>query len=208
MLWNDHSRLDGSHALLSPSQSSWLYYEDEKSFFKKYVSSHAQILGTTLHEYAEKRINYRMKLRKQDDNDVLFYLLDHGIPRNIIDMDRIYLNLMNYVNDGIGYRMDTEIILYYSNNVFGTADAIKITKNEIRIHDYKSGVTPAHMEQLEIYDALACLEYKLDPSKYEHNLSLYQSGEIISSNPEPDVIKMTMEKIVHFDKLINDFKEN
>lgn len=208
MLWNNHSKLDGCHALLSPSQSSWLYYDEDESFFKKYVSSHAQILGTTLHEYAEKRINYKLKLRKQDDNDVMFYLLDHGIPRNVVDMDRIYPNLMNYVNDAIGYRMDTEIILFYSNNIFGTADAIKITKNEIRIHDYKSGVTPAHMEQLEIYDALACLEYKLDPAKYSHELRLYHSGEIIASNPEPDVIKMTMEKIEHFDKIIEDFKEN
>lgn len=208
MIWNDHSKLSGSHALLSPSQNSWLYYDNEESFFKKYVSSFAQVLGTTLHEYAEKRINYKMKLRKQDDNDVLFYLLDHNIPRNVIDMERIFPNLLNYVNDAIGFRMDTEVILFYSNNIFGTADSIKITKNEIRIHDFKSGITPAHMEQLEIYDALACLEYKLDPNKFSHELRLYQSGEIITSNPEPDIIKHTMEKIQYFDQIINDLKES
>ena len=30
----------------------------------------------------------------------------------------------------------------------------------LRIHDYKSGITPAKMDQLMIYAALFCLEYK------------------------------------------------
>lgn len=207
MIWNDHSKISGCHALLSPSTVSWLNYSDEESFFKKYISQYSQVLGTILHEYAEKRIKYKIRLRKNDENDVLFYLLDNGIPRNVIDMDRIYGNLLNYVNDGIGFRMDPEVILFYSNNIFGTADTISFSNNIMRISDLKTGVMPAHMEQLEIYAALACLEYHIDPLKTKFELRIYQMGEILKSEPETDLIKHTMTKIEEFDKIIESFKE-
>ena len=48
-------------------------------------------------------------------------------------------------------KMTPEQILYYSDNCFGTADAILFRNNFLRIHDLKTGKIPAHMEQLEIY---------------------------------------------------------
>ena len=48
-----------------------------------------------------------------------------------------------YVNDAIGYRMTPEQVLYYSPNVYGTADAIRFYENSrfLRIHDLKTGNT-------------------------------------------------------------------
>lgn len=59
-----------------------------------------------------------------------------------------------YVNDAISFRMVPEQILFYSENCFGTADTIVFRNGTLRIHDLKTGVVPAHMEQLEIYAAL------------------------------------------------------
>lgn len=207
MIWNDHSKLVGNHALLSPSGYHWLYYEDDEQLFNKYRSVYSQKLGTVLHEYAEKRIRYKMKLKKNEENSVLFYLLDNDIPRSIIDMNRIYVNLMNYINDAIGFRMDPEVILYYSLNCFGTADAISFKNNELRIHDLKTGTTPVHKEQLEIYAALFCLEYDKRPEDLTFELRLYQSEEMIIDNPTGEEIRVIMDKIKDSSSVIDIFKE-
>ena len=66
------------------------------------------------------------------------------------DSEEILETLLPFVNDAIGFRMYPEIILYYSINCFGTTDAIIFDEfNKIlRIHDFKSGITPAKMDQL------------------------------------------------------------
>lgn len=207
MIWNEHSKLEGNHAILSPSGYHWLYYETDDQLFNKFRSLYSQSLGTVLHEFAQKRIMYRMKLKKNEENSVLFYLLDNGIPRQVIDLDRIFVNTMNYINDAIGFRMDPEVLLYYSNNCFGTADAISFKKNELRIHDLKTGVIPAHMEQLEIYAALFCLEYNKKPEELDFELRLYQSDEIIISNPAGEAIRPIMDKIKESSSIIDSFKE-
>lgn len=71
------------------------------------------------------------------------------------DIDYIFENLANYVNDAIGFRLKPEVTLKYSQVCFGTADAIDYKERDkfLRIHDYKSGTTPASMDQLLIYDA-------------------------------------------------------
>ena len=56
-----------------------------------------------------------------------------------------------------------EQALYYSDNCFGTADAISFKKNFLRIHDLKTGVTPGSMKQLLIYASMFCLEYNFLP---------------------------------------------
>lgn len=73
-------------------------------------------------------------------------------------LPRLNKTLNAYVNDAIGYKMIPEQILFYSDNCFGTADAIVFRNGLLRIHDLKTGVIPAHMEQLEVYAALFCLE--------------------------------------------------
>ena len=43
------------------------------------------------------------------------------------------------------------MVLYYSENCFGTADVISFNDDLLRIHDLKTGAVPARMEQLFIY---------------------------------------------------------
>jgi hypothetical protein len=63
------------------------------------------------------------------------------------------------------------------------------------------------MEQLEIYAALFCLEYKYKPSDIKIELRIYQSDEVIVHNPEPDDIMEIINKIIHLNKLLEDIDE-
>ena len=210
MLWNDHSRdiKKGDHAFLGASKHSWLNY-DEEQLEIAWKRQYATLKGTVLHELASSLIDNKIKLLRKDTHLVLLYLLENGVPRSVIDLDAIMMNLIPYVEDGIGYRMRTEQVLYYSDNCFGTTDAIIFDekKSLLRIHDYKSGVTPVQITQLIIYDALFCLEYDVKPGEIEHDLRIYQDGEIIGDQPTAPVILETMDKIVRFDRMIDSFKE-
>ena len=112
-----------------------------------------------------------------------------------------------YVNDAIGFKMKPEQVLYFSDNCFGTADAISFRNDFLRIHDLKTGLIPAHMEQLEIYAALFCLEYKIKPGNIEMELRLYQNNDILIANPTVEDIVPIMDKIISFDKVINKIKK-
>lgn len=181
MNFHDHSRLEGQHAFLGASKYHWINYDEEK-VVESYTNFLAKEKGTMLHDFAAQCIRLGQKL-----------------PRS-----KKTLNM--YVNDAIGYRMTPEQILYYSDNCFGTADAISFRDNFLRIHDYKSGVVPAHMEQLMIYAALFCLEYKIKLSEIDIELRLYQSDEVLIHNPAPEEIVPIMDKIITFDKIINKIK--
>ena len=98
--------------------------------------------------------------------------------------------------------MSTEVVLYYSDRFFSTADAICFRHNMLRIHDLKTGKTPVHMEQLMIYAALFCLEYKVKPEDIDMELRIYQNDEVIVHNPGYDEIVPIMEQIVRFDKVL------
>lgn len=205
MNWNDHSKLSGKHAILSPSSNSWLnYIQDDvrNELYNRYLAEYAQAIGTIVHEYACKRINLKMPLRPTDKDGLLFYLLDRGIPSNVIDMGYIYQNLLYYVNDAISYEMNPEVVLYYSENCYGTSDAISFDKNLLRIHDLKTGKNPAEIEQLEIYAALFCLEYNKRPSEINIELRIYQPGNMMVMKPEATDIVPIMDKIVTMDKFL------
>lgn len=139
--------------------------------------------GTEIHDFAKKAIQLKIKLPKSKKT----------------------LNM--YVNDAIGYQMTPEQPLYFSENCFGTADCISFKNNFLRIHDLKTGDTPAHMEQLLIYEALFCLEYQMDPNKIESELRIYQGDEILIERPDPKDIEYVMDKIVYFDHQLNKMKE-
>ena len=181
MIFNKHSNLQGLHAFLGASKYSWLNYDDEHLRIA-WQNAFAAKRGTELHELAAMCIR-----------------LNQRLPRN----DRT-LNM--YVNDAIGYKMTPEQPLYYSENCFGTCDAISFRKNQLRIHDLKTGRGPTHIEQLEIYAAIFCLEYGIKPSDIDIELRIYQSDEIIGYVPESDEIVHIMDKIVYFDKMIKEFK--
>lgn len=196
--FNNHDRLKGRHAILSPSQPTWLDYNEEQ-LEQKYRSSYAQTIGTSAHELAETLIRESIRLKKTDKNMLLVHLLQSGIPRAAIDIDRLYSNFMEYVNDAIGFGLVPEQILYYSDVCFGTADAISFKKNFLRIHDYKSGIMPAKMEQLLVYAALFLLEYRqvIKPGELSGcELRIYQNDEIIVCNPQADDLLPVMDSII------------
>lgn len=201
MIFNKHSELEGRHAILSPSKHYWMNYDDE-GLVKSYISSFATDIGTLVHEYACDRIRFRMPLDPENEeakNGLLVFLLKNGIPFRAIDLDRLFYNLAPYVNDCIGYKMDSEIILKYSDLCFGTADAIGVRRNWLRIHDLKTGVTPASMDQLLLYAGLFFLEYKRDyrPQTMKVELRIYQNQEVLISQPNSEEIKSVMDKIIH-----------
>jgi hypothetical protein len=206
MNFEKHLELKGKHALLAPSQPHWLGYSEEK-LFQKYISRYSQDIGTLLHELAETLILNNLKLKKSDKLVVLVHLLESGIPRNVIDIDRIYNNFMTYVNDAIGFKLTPEQILKYSDYCFGTADAISFRNNFLRIHDYKSGTTPAKMEQLMVYAALFCLEYNYKPGAIEMELAIYQNDEVLVHNPTADEIVPIMDCIIQHSKALERMNE-
>ena len=213
MIFNEHLDLNDKHALLSPSSYHWLNYDGDSDYifdllFNRYRSQYAQSIGTYLHEFAEKRINWKLKLDKSEKKDVIFYLLDRKVPRSLLDINEWYETLKTYVNDAISLNMNTEVKLVYSNNCFGTADTISFDDGYLRIHDLKTGRTPAHMEQLEIYAALFCLEYHYSPKDISSELRIYQSGEVIVHEPEPDEIESVMDQIIFLDGFSEKLKES
>lgn len=178
MNFNKHSNLEGRHAFLSASKYHWLNYSDEK-LVESYVNFMAAQKGTELHAFAAMAIKLGQRLPKS------------------------HKTLNMYVNDAIGFKMEPEQILYFSQNCFGTADTICFRNDLLRIHDYKSGSTPAHMEQLMIYDALFCLEYGYKPGEIKHELRIYQSDDVIIMNPTAEDIGPVIDKIITFDTILN-----
>lgn len=181
MIFAKHSNVEGTHAFLGASTYHWINYDEDK-LIDRYQTHLATMKGTILHEFASQCIMLKQKLPETGQT----------------------LNL--FVNDAIGFRMETEQVLYYSENCFGTADAICFRNGVLRIHDLKTGVVPAHMEQLLIYAALFCLEYKYKPSEIEIELRIYQNDDILICKPDATDIVPIMDKIVTFDKLINKIK--
>ena len=111
-----------------------------------------------------------------------------------------------HINDAIGFRMEPEVVLKYSLNCFGTADAICFRNKTLRIHDLKTGETPAKMDQLMIYAALYCLEYDVNPSDIKIILRIYQFNSFIEFEPEPEEIKEIMDIVIEFDGVIDQVK--
>jgi len=205
--------LEGRHALLSPSQYHWVF-DDDENFEKRLCSKYYAELGTLLHNEARKRIMYRYRLTKSDKRAIIVNLLDAGFPEkvlNSIEFDSIYDNLTTYVNDAISYKMSPEVILYFSENCFGTADAISFSEKtrELRIHDLKTGTLAAKFEQLYIYAALFFLEYPyVKPGETHITLSIYQSNDIRTEEPDTDVIVPIMDKIKHFDSITSKIRND
>ena len=156
-------------------------YDDNKAI-EYFRNIRAAELGTRLHAWAAGTIKLGIKQ-----------------PRS---KKTIYA----YVNDAIGFKMDTEVVLFYSKNFFGTADSICFRNNVLRIHDLKTGVSPVKMEQLEIYAALFCLEYKIKPGTIEIELRIYQNDEVLIHNPTAEDIVPIMDKIIHLDKILNNME--
>lgn len=183
MRFKEHYNLrdTNSHAFLGASKYHWTNYDVDKlvNTYKRYQAAQR---GTELHNLAEQLIRFRIKV--QDIN----------------------LAFNMFVNDAIGYRMQPEQPLFYSENSFGTADAISFRDNHLRIHDLKTGTTRVSMRQLEVYAALFCLEYSIEPNTITMELRVYQGDAIHIHEPEPSDIFKIMDTIIEFDEVIQQLK--
>ncbi len=218
MIFNKHLDLRGQHALFSPSQNAWLRYDDDK-IIDRIKNQYRSALGTELHEFVASQIELNHKVTnlrglvtgvenyiytKYRCGDETSKTAAYGmtllrrigrLPKEVFETARLY------INDGILYHMTVEQPLYYSDCIFGTADTIAFRDNNLRIHDYKSGAHPASMDQLMSYAALFFLEYRIKPRDVHTELRIYQSGEIITCEPEPDEIEDIMSCIINITKL-------
>lgn len=181
MKFNEHFELEGRHAFLSASKYHWINYDEDK-ISDAFLKHQAIQKGTELHELASNLIKMGVKL-----------------PRSTKTLNQ-------YVNDAIGFKMKPEQVLYYSENCFGTADAISFRSNALQIHDLKTGISPTSVKQLMVYSALFCLEYGIKPIDITIELRIYQSDEIIVYTPEPEEITNIIDKIILFDKRIEILK--
>lgn len=187
MNFNQHLNLKDKHAFLSASKYYWLNYTPEK-LQKVYINEQKKTEGTALHAFASMAITKKIKLSTHKQT----------------------LNM--FVNDCIGFGMTSEQVLYYSDNCFGTTDAIKFTEVDgvkvLRVFDYKSGESRVSFKQLDIYCALFCLEYNVNPKDIAFHQRIYQSNDIIEEWASPEQIQFVIDKIIEFDKLVDTFKLN
>ena len=93
MIFNDHYNLEGLHAPFGASKSSWLRYDDNKAI-DVYRNMQAAEMGTKLHAWAKNTI-------------------DLGIKQ-----PRSKKTIYSYVDDAIGFKMSTEVVLFYSERFF------------------------------------------------------------------------------------------
>lgn len=186
MKWNRHPEFEGKHSFLSASQCHWLKYDPEK-LVERFENEKAKQRGTELHEFASNAIQHRIRL-----------LPGHTHPA-----------VANFVNDAIGYRMDSEVLLFYSPYAFGTADAIRYDppkkdnpRGFLRIHDLKTGVTKPKMEQLLVYAAYFCLEYGVAPEKTDFELRIYQGENVDTYIPDAEDVYDVYHTIKEFSGIL------
>lgn len=191
MEFYNHYNLEGLHAPFPASQSSWIRYDDDKAR-EVYEKRKAAELGTRLHAWAKETIDLGIKQPRSNKT------------------------LYAYINDAIGFKMSTEVVLFYSDRFFGTADAISFRKNPktgrmtLRIHDLKTGVVgdpEKHFEQLKVYAALFCLEYKIKPGEIEMELRIYQNEEVLYHKPTAEDILPIMDDIIRNSKALERMNE-
>lgn len=181
MDFNTHFELSGKHAFLSGSNYHWTNYTVDK-LQQVYTNQKRKEEGTILHDFASMAIIKRIKLAPL---------------KKAINM---------FVNDAIGFGMHSEQVLYYSDNCFGTADAILFKDNLLRIHDLKTGTSKVSFKQLDIYAAIFCLEYGVDPHEIAIEERIYQGRGYEVLVGDPDNIKNIMRMIVDFDAIIDKLK--
>jgi hypothetical protein len=136
-------------------------------------------------------------------------MAQHQYAKREIDAGRhsSYVGTLGmYINDCIDHKMVTEQVLYYSENCFGICDAISFRYRALKLFDLKTGVSPTSVHQLEVYVALFCLEYNINPNDIKIELRIYKDNEVQIFDADPDDIVFIMEKIVEFDRQIQQLR--
>lgn len=180
MRFNKHLNLRGEHAFLSPSGYHWINYTPDR-LVERWAYAQATAYGTLQHAYASKEIE----------------------AGRLSDLAG---TVGMYINDAINEQMIPEQILFYSENCFGTADAISFRRRTLKIFDLKTGIYPGSVHQLEVYAALFCLEYGQNPFEIDIELRIYQFNEVQIWIADPYDIGFIMDKIKEFDKIIDQLR--
>lgn len=181
MDFHDHSDLKGQHAFLGPSRISWIRYTPEK-LRRVFINMQAAKEGTRKHAFASEAIALGQRLAGRKSA------------------------LSRFVNESIGHGLTPDVILMYSFNCYGTADALGFRDKTLRVHEYKSGESGSE-EQPMIYTALFCLEYDVDPYDINIIIAMYKGFEPYEFEPDPDKIVEIMRVIVEFDPILDELKK-
>lgn len=185
-VFNDHRKLEGTHAYLSASKHSWLNYDDDH-LEQVYRNQLMKVRGTQMHAFAQ-----------------MANQLGLSMPQS-------HMTIYSFINDGLAYDMQSEVLLYYSPRCYGTADLIGFDEKQklLRIFDLKTGnIDVTDYGQLHIYAALFCLEYSKNPKNLKFDLRFYQNDEIrIEDDTDPETIQVIMNKIMHFDDIISSMED-
>jgi hypothetical protein len=217
--------MDTLHAPFPPSQPSWLNYTDEQ-LIEALKNKYRAEIGTEIHEWASHQIilsskvsgikevekgvkthiyeKYMEKYSKYYDHEFGTLLLKHlhYIP------GEAFLTTKQFINDSIGFRMESEKRLTVSSMIYGTADAVRYytKENLLRVSDLKTGKRPAKIEQVFIYAALYCYEYNLKPLNTNFEARIYQNGEIFIEQPSGEDIDDILKNILHKDEVAKKFE--
>jgi len=227
IILHEHPNLIGQHAIFSPSQSAWLRYDNDQ-IEERIINQNRNFLGTEIHEFAAQQIKLNIRvtnnraLRNGIENFIYtkYKALSTTGEISAFAMKLIksvrYLHsdvlgaIRKYINDGIGFKMDVEWPIYYSDYIFGTADSVVLRDNCLHIHDLKTGLTPAHPEQLMVYAALFCLEYgpvnDFKPQNIVYDLRMYKcdyDDYTLRMTPTHEDIIPIMDRIIKITKVAN-----
>lgn len=180
MIFHKHPEFSETHAIFSPSQPYWINY-DKKKTIDFYDNQGAQEKGTRLHAMVAEMIR-------------CYLLYGTPLPNALSKKDTIGL----YFHDACKYRMEPEVTLVYSDICYGHADAISFDERKklLRIHDLKTGNTPAKFLQLEVYAAQFFAEYGSDlqyglmipPEECSIELRIYQFDQCQIETPPTEYI--------------------
>lgn len=177
------------HAVFSPSEKYWVNY-DRARIIQRYDQVIAIERGTALHELAAKCIDLKIHLDPCE-----------GV-------------IATYVSDCISYKMDTEVELVFTNEINGTADAIRYDResNTLYVFDLKTGSTKASLVQVMIYAALWCCVHNRDPLTLSYDLRIYhnQYPEKIDTESDPQLGERINDIIVqmrYVASVINDYRK-
>ncbi len=109
------------------------------------------------------------------------------IPQEVFETVKLY------VNDSVMCQMTPEEELIFTDDFWGTCDAIRFDGTNLFIFDLKTGTSPVHVEQLMIYAAYYCLANHLDPYNIKVELRIYQNVDIHVAIPEPEELHRYMQ---------------
>jgi len=180
--FHKHPELVDKHAFLSPSSHAWQRYTPDH-LLDVYSNMQKKEMGTRIHAFVSEAINLGIKL---------------GTSHTSVNL---------FVNDAIGFHMSSEVPLYYSDYIFGTADAISFneTTMELRIHDLKTGNQPVRsFEQLDAYAALFLHEYNQSPYDVTIIQRLYQNSDYTEQIADTASNAALMATMVDFTKLLEE----